>query len=232
MRWRSYCACALRASASAFSRSAAEEAFCCASSLARARACCARSRCASSWATCALSWASSTLKSGVPCSTSCPSRTGISTMRPSTSGRRSIDWTASIWPVAAISSRTVSTRATATSTGIPMGAPPPKPAAPLAFPFLHPPTATTTPAGLLHPVVLPRHLHLLAGEVRGGSGRREAFIRCDYVAPHRPLGGIARCPENVPGHARLTDQSLPLEVVPQRERGGQGELRELGARRV
>src|SRR5207248_7989430 len=68
--------------------------------------------------------------------------------------------------------------------------------------------------------------------VSGGSGRREAFIRCDYVAPHRPLGGIARCPENVPGHARLTDQSLPLEVVPQRERGGQGELRELGARRV
>src|SRR2546430_16587677 len=49
---------------------------------------------------------------------------------------------------------------------------------------------------------------------------------------HRALGGIARCPENVPVHARLTDQVLPLEVVPYWERCRQGELRELGARRV
>src|SRR3989454_9813817 len=63
-------------------------------------------------------------------------------MRPSTSGRRSIDCTASIWPVALISSRTVSVRATTTSTGMPIGAPPPPPPAgsgPPALPFLQAP---------------------------------------------------------------------------------------------
>src|SRR5437773_9260175 len=64
-------------------------------------------------------------------------------MRPSTSGRRSIDCTASICPVAPISSRTVSVRATTTSTGMPMGAPPPPPAGsgPPALPFLQAPAA-------------------------------------------------------------------------------------------
>src|SRR5437870_1314086 len=70
-------------------------------------------------------------------------------MRPSTSGRRSIDCTASICPVAAISSRTVSVRATATSTGIAIGPPPPNPPCPPAPLFLHAP-ATTSAATTHH----------------------------------------------------------------------------------
>src|SRR3989442_15947292 len=72
----------------------------------------------------------------------------------------------------------------------------------------------------------------LARKIGRSTGRRETVIGCDHVAPHRTLGGIARCPENVPVDARLTDQVLPLEVVPYRERRRQRELRELGARRV
>src|SRR5439155_1639512 len=87
-------------------------------------------------------------------------------------------------------------------------------------------------AGLLHAVVLARDLHLLARKIGRCTGRRETVISCDHVALHRALGGIARCPENVPVHARLTDQVLPLEVVPYWERCRQGELRALGARRV
>src|SRR5207302_2426594 len=69
-------------------------------------------------------------------------------------------------------------------------------------------------------------------KIGGSTGRRETVIGSDHVALHRTLGGIARRPENVPVHARLTDQVLPLEVIPYRERRRQGELRELGARRV
>src|SRR5205823_283717 len=65
-----------------------------------------------------------------------------------------------------------------------------------------------------------------------GAGGAEAIIRRHDVAPHGTLGRIAYCPENVPAHARLTDQGLALEVVPYRERRRQRELRELGARRV
>src|SRR5207237_4865659 len=81
-------------------------------------------------------------------------------------------------------------------------------------------------------VVLARDLHLFAREIRGGAGRRETVRGRDQVALHRTLCGIAHSPENVPVHARLTDQGLPLKVVPYRERRRQSELRELGARRV
>src|SRR6266511_3407462 len=80
---RSYDACADRYPASAFSRSDCDEAFCAISCLVRSRFRCATSRSASAFATCALSSASSTLNSGVPAATPCPSRTRMSTMRPS-----------------------------------------------------------------------------------------------------------------------------------------------------
>src|SRR6266480_6457192 len=212
MRCRSYWACAPRASASAFSRSAVDEAFCCARSLARASACCARSRCASSCATCALSWASSTLKSGVPCSTSCPSRIRISTMRPSTSGRRSIDCTASIWPVALISSRTVSVRATTTSTGIPIGAPPPGSPAPPALPFLQPPMATTAPATTAHhaPRLMLSHSFLF----RFG---KEAPAEDVFEPGQRQTGRVARLHE---GRVGVVKVCLSLEEVEDRRRPG------------
>src|SRR5881397_365914 len=65
-------------------------------------------------------------------------------LRPEVDGRSSMDCTASIWPVALISSRTVSVRATTTSTGMPIGAPPRPPPAgsgPPALPFLQAPAA-------------------------------------------------------------------------------------------
>ena len=71
-------------------------------------------------------------------------------MRPSTSGRSSIDCTASIWPVARIASTTVSVRATATSTGIAGGPPlwPPfAPGSPADSALLHAASAASTAAG-------------------------------------------------------------------------------------
>src|SRR5688572_8137956 len=65
--------------------------------------------------------------SGAPRSTYCPSRKKISVTRPCTSGRSSIEFTASIRPVALTASVTRPVRAVSTSTGIggiPPGGPP------------------------------------------------------------------------------------------------------------
>src|SRR6266571_3236809 len=227
MRARSNSACAPRAVASARSRSAAEDACCCASSLVRARAWSARSRCAASCATWAWSCASSTLKSGVPFSTSCPSRTRKSVIRPSTSGRRSMDCTASICPVAATSSRTVSTRATATSTGSPANPPPP---APLVPPFLQAPVAraaataaaAAVPA-LLHPEVLARYRQSVDRQHGAGTRRHVTVVRRRHVVLHGAVHILADRPRHVPVDPRLRQRDLALRVVPQRERDAEGQ---------
>src|SRR6059058_3084647 len=68
------------------------------------------------------------------------------------------------------------------------------------------------------------------------SAAARAVTNSSYAAvtsPHRAFGGIARRPEDISGHARLADQILPLEVVPDRKRNRQRELREVrGGRRV
>src|SRR5207245_6758228 len=86
---------------------------------------------------------------------------------------------------------------------------------------------------LLDAVGFACHRHGLCGDARGGARRRIAVVRRGYVPPHRAFGGIARCPEDIPGHARLADQILPLEVVPDRKGNRQRELREVrSGRRV